>query len=184
MQARGDGPPEVSLWELFRTFLQIAVSGFGGALPWGRRMLVERRGWLTERDFAETLGICQVVPGGNMVNISVLVGARYHGALGALAAVVGLLAAPFLIVSALGLLYAYGAQFELVRTATRGVAVVAVGLIVSTGVKLTLAYRRDRLALLMIGLAFAAVGLLRLPLIGVLLVLAPCSIVLVRRYGR
>jgi chromate transporter len=163
----------VTLGALFLGFLEIALSSFGGALAWTRRVVVERRGWLTEREFAETLGLCQLLPGGNVINVAVCVGARYRGALGSVAAVSGLLLAPLLIVVLLGVLYAQGAQLGPLRAAPRGAA--AVGLLVATGLKMALPYRRPT-ALAMIALAFVAAGLLRLPLMPVLLVVAPLGV--------
>lgn len=168
----------VTLRALFTTFQEIGLSGFGGALPWARRILVERRGWMTDREFAELLGLCQVLPGGNVINVSIYVGARHHGPLGALVAFSGLMLAPLLLVIGLGILYGYGAQFEAVQTGLRGVAMVAVGFLISAALKIARPYRREPLALAMAALAFVAVGLLRLPLVPVLLVLAPLSIAL------
>lgn len=181
MAKSAGGQPDVSAVALFRGFLEIALSGFGGALPWARRVLVERREWLTNREFAELLGICQILPGGNIINVSITVGTRFRGPLGALSAFAGLMIAPFLIVSGLGLLYSHGGQLDPVRIALRGVASVAVGMILATGIKLVLPYRRHPAAIVIGGLAFLAVGVLRLPLIPVLLVLAPFSVALAWR---
>jgi chromate transporter len=173
-----------TLGALFVAFLEIAVSSFGGALAWARRVLVERRRWFNDREFAELLGICQILPGGNVMNLAVSVGARSHGALGALVALLGLLLAPLTIILLLGILYEQGAQFESVRIALRGAAAVTAGLVVANGLKMVLAYRQERGALLMAALAFVAVGFFRFPLIPVLLVLAPFSVALARRRTR
>src|SRR4051794_29801895 len=74
------GPREaVTVAALFLAFLKMGLSGFGGVLPWARRGLVEERGWLTEQEFAETLSLCQFLPGPNIVNVSIHVGARFQG---------------------------------------------------------------------------------------------------------
>jgi chromate transporter len=184
MSRQETSAPKMTLGALFVGFLEIAVSSFGGAVAWARRVLVERRGWFTAREFAEMLGLCQVLPGGNVMNLAVYVGARAHGAAGALVAIVGLLLAPMLIIMLLGVLYAQGAQFEAVRAALRGAAAVTASLVLANGLKLVGPYRQEPWALLVAGLAFVGVGLLRLPLIPVLLVLAPFSIALARRHLR
>ena len=97
---------------LFLVFLSIALSGFGGVLPFARRALVERRGWLTPDDFTETLSLCQSLPGPNVVNLSIVVGARACGWRGSLAAVAGLVGAPVLIVITLGVLYGRSAGWR------------------------------------------------------------------------
>jgi len=95
--------PDVA--ELFIRFTQVGVSGFGGVMPWARRMLVEERRWLSAEEFNEALSLCQVLPGPNIVNMAVCVGTRFRGALGAFAAFMGLMCAPFAIVLVLGALF-------------------------------------------------------------------------------
>ena len=74
------------------------MSGFGGVLPWARRTLVERDKILTSEEFSAILGICQIVPGPNIMNLAVCVGSRFAGVRGALAAVLGLTIGPVLLV--------------------------------------------------------------------------------------
>jgi chromate transporter len=103
----GDAPAEPhSPGELFRAFTVLALQGFGGVLPVAQRELVEKRRWLTREQFVELLSIGQVLPGPNIVNLSLMVGDRFFGWRGALAAVAGMLAAPLAVVMALALLYA------------------------------------------------------------------------------
>ena len=107
---------------LFLAFLQIGVSAFGGALPWGRRILVEDRKWLDEREFAEIVTVCQAIPGPNMV---VFVGTRYHGILGALIAFVGIVGVPLMILLVLNSLYHAFANVPQVQSGMHGMAAVA-----------------------------------------------------------
>ena len=65
---------------IFTGFFMIGVRGFGGVLPWARRTIVEERKWLTAAEFTEVLGLCQFLPGGNIINVSVAVGSRFRGA--------------------------------------------------------------------------------------------------------
>ncbi|VTR50837.1 chromate transporter, chromate ion transporter (CHR) family [Serratia fonticola] len=48
----------------------LGLIGFGGVLPLARSMLVEQRRWLTAEQFTELLGLCQFLPGGNVINLS------------------------------------------------------------------------------------------------------------------
>jgi chromate transporter len=107
---------------LFVTFFSIARSGFGGALPFARRTLVERHGWLTAGDFTETLSLCQTLPGPNVVNLSIVVGARASGWRGSLAAFAGLVGTPVIVVIALGALYGRFGGLGSVRHALARVA--------------------------------------------------------------
>lgn len=158
--------------ELFLGFLGVGLSGFGGVLPWARSMLVERRGWLTEKEFTETLGLGQVLPGPNIVNMSVMIGARYQGVSGALCAIAGLMLAPLVIVLSLGALYEQFGQIELVRRAIAGVAAVAAGLVIAMAIRMALAQPRGIWPVVTGLTAFICIGLLRWPLIPVLFALA------------
>src|SRR5262245_13561492 len=91
-----------SLAELFIGFMVVAVSAFGGVLPFARRMVVEQRRWLTGREFTNLLALGQFLPGPNIVNVSVCIGQRFHGWRGSVVAVLGMLAAPTAVVLVLG----------------------------------------------------------------------------------
>jgi chromate transporter len=69
-------PVRPSLAELFRAFAAVSLASFGGALPWSRRMIVERKGWMTAQEFNETFALSQCLPGPNTINFSVVFGAR------------------------------------------------------------------------------------------------------------
>jgi chromate transporter len=129
-------PPAVTLGELFWNFFRVAVRGFGGGLPWARRMLVDERRWLTSQEFTNALSLCQLLPGANTLNVSVVVGTRFQGARGALAAVAGLTIVPLAIVLTLGALYAQLGDILIVNAMLRGVGPAAAGLIVATGVRM------------------------------------------------
>src|SRR5665647_1519263 len=89
--------PAVTTRELFVGFLQVGLSGFGGVLPFARRMLVDKRRWLTELEFNEVLSLSQFLPGPNIVNVSIIVGRRFQGPIGALAATLGLMLMPLIL---------------------------------------------------------------------------------------
>jgi len=122
--------------QLFISFSKIGLSGFGGVLPWARRTLVEREKILTSEEFSAILGICQIVPGPNVVNLAVCVGSRFGGARGAIAAVLGLTLGPIAIVVLLASLYEHFSYLETVKGILRGISAVGVGLIASTGLKM------------------------------------------------
>ena len=124
------------------------------------------------------LALCQLLPGPNIVNLSIAVGARFHGAFGSAAAILGLMGLPVTIVLGIATLYARFAETASVRDALIQVAAAAAGLVIAMAAKMAtplLRRRFARTALFMLA-AFVAVGLLRLPLIAVVVVLAPLSI--------
>src|SRR6187551_2247456 len=68
--------------EIFVSFVKVALSGFGGAMPWSRRMIVEQKRWMTAQEFNEAFALCQFLPGPNAINFSVVFGARFAGVRG------------------------------------------------------------------------------------------------------
>ena len=169
---------------LFLGFLELGVSSFGGVMPWSRRMLVEQRGWLTDKEFAELFSLGQILPGPNIVNLSVMVGARHHGAIGALLALCGLLLVPLVIVLALGALYMRYGQIDGVRQAFTGIAAATAGLVIAMAIQMLAEQPKSWSAYIIIALAFVGSGPLKLPLLGVLAVLAPLGIALAWRNSR
>lgn len=152
------------------------MSGFGGVLPWARREIVEVRRWLTEEQFTEVLSLGQFLPGPNIVNVSVILGSRFKGPLGSIVAFSGLMLGPFLIAIGLAVLYGRYGHLPLVRHAFTGVTAAASGLILGMAGKLAQPLLRRPVAVCF-GLAtFAAIAFLRLPLLYVLLALAPFSV--------
>ena len=182
-RARGQPPPPgPGLAALFSGFLGIGIIGFGGVLPWARRMVVEQRAWLSATEFVDLLALCQFLPGPNIVNMAVAIGARFRGVAGSAAAVVGLLAAPMVIVIALGSLYARYAQIPVVGRAFAGLAAAASGLVVAMAIRIAAPLRGHVAGIAAACITFAAVAVLRLPLLPTMLAMAPMSILLCRRF--
>jgi chromate transporter len=172
-------PCPQSLTDLFVTFTLLALQGFGGVLAVVQRELVERKRWLTQEEFLEEWAVAQIMPGPNVVNLSMMIGSRYFGWRGALAALGGMLALPLVLILLLALLHGQIATDARVAGALRGMAAVSSGLIGATGLKMLSALRNNVLALpLSIALAmmsFVLVALLRAPLPAVLLSIGPLA---------
>ena len=166
-------PQPQSLTDLFVSFTLLALQGFGGVLAVVQRELVEKKRWLTREEFVEEWAVAQIMPGPNVVNLSLMIGHRYFGLRGAMVALAGMLAVPLLVVLLLALVYAQFAGNPGVAGALRGMGAVAAGLIAATGLKLMGALKTHPLGLpVCIALAvacFAAIAQLRLPLAYVLL---------------
>ena len=168
------------LASLFAGFFGIGIVGFGGVLPWARRMMVDERRWVTSAEFNDMLALCQFLPGPNVVNVAVATGARFRGVLGSLACVLGLLAAPIAIVIGLGGLYAKYGHIPIVSHAFHGLASAASGLVVAMAVKIAAPLQRHMMGIAVALVAFVAVAILRLPLLPTMVVMAPASILLCR----
>ncbi len=181
---------------LFVAFSALALSGFGGVLPFAYRALVERRRWLDPTEFSGLLALAQVMPGPTICNLSVMIGQRFAGLAGACAALAGMLAGPSCVVVLLGLAWQRYGGLDAVRHALGGMSAVAIGLILATAVKMGMTLfrpgrppRSDDAAeapgywtprrivqVAFCVLAFAGVGLLRWPLALVVALCAPFAI--------
>jgi len=169
---------------LFFEFARMGLSGFGGVLPFVRRSVVERNRWLDDRDFVEILSLGQVLPGPNVINLALMLGMRFAGLRGALAAFAGLVLAPLIVVlCAMGLYLRYQ-EVPQVRQMLAGMTAVAAGLILSTALKLAQSQSRTARAIVVGVAAFAAIGLLRWPLLPVMAVLVPVALILEYRAMR
>lgn len=173
-------PHKPSLAELFLSFAKVSLSGFGGVLPWARRLIVEERRWMTAEEFNEAFSLSQFLPGPNIVNFSVVFGQRFRGMPGAVVALFGLLGPPVVIVTLLGVLYARFGEVEPLQRILAGVTAAAVGLFIAVVVKMSepVLRRGFSFAPFVALAAFVAIGILRWPLPWVLAVLAPLSIAL------
>jgi chromate transporter len=169
--------PEAGVLELFWAFLLVGLSGFGGVLPFVRRMLVDQRRWLTPAEFTEVLGLSQLLPGPNVVNISIYVGLRFAGLAGASAAFLGLMVMPIVIVLCLGAAYTRYGDLPAVASSFRGVASAAAGLVVAMAIKIAWPVLRSVRAIAIAALVFVAMTVLKVPLVWTLAVMAPVSII-------
>jgi len=159
--------------DLFLSFSILALQGFGGVLAVVQRELVEKKQWLTREEFLEDWAVAQILPGPNVVNLSLMIGDRYFGLRGALTALAGMLTFPLLIVLALAVLFGGIADTPVAQGALRGMGAVAAGLIAATGLKLMAGLQRNVMGLSVcyaLGIvSFVAIGLFRVPLAAVLL---------------
>ena len=174
-QAESHGP-HVSALALFLTFSRISLSGFGGVPFWARRVLVERKRWLTGQEFVELLSLGQLLPGPNVLNLTVMVGYRFAGWAGAASAAAGFLGWPCLVVIALGALQQRYGALPPVQRALAGMLPVAVGLLLATVMKMATVLPRQWRAWLFSILAFVGVSVLHWPLLVVIGSLAPLAV--------
>lgn len=162
-----------SIWHFAWVCNRLALQGFGGVLAVAQHEFVERERWLSQQEFVDLLAAAQLLPGPNVVNVALMLGERHFGWRGLLAALVGMLGVPLLIV----LLLASTAQAYLQQTwvagALRGMGLVAAGLLLGTAWKIAQPLRHSPLglerALGLAAVALISVGVLRLPLLPVLL---------------
>ena len=174
-----------SLTDLFVSFAILALQGFGGVITVAQKELVERKRWMTKEEFVEELAVAQIMPGPNIINLSLVFGGRHFGIPGAMAALGGLIVIPLIIVLFLAAAYAHYSSHPAVWGALRGMGAVAAGLLIATGIKLSSSLKSNSLGIplcIVAGvLCFAGIALLRWPLPFVLLGLGGCACMLAYR---
>lgn len=170
--------PPPGVMEIFLSFALVSISGFGGVLAWARRMIVEQKRWMSPEEFNDAFALCQLLPGGNIINFSAVFGARFAGLPGAVAAFLGLMVPPMLIVTAISAAYALYGDIEAVRRILGGVSAAMAGMIVATAGKMAMPVLRKPFGpwhVLMV-VVILAIAVLRLPLPWVLAVTVPAGL--------
>ena len=172
-----DGTARVSLPAIFAAFFQLGVTSFGGGTAgWLYRAFVRRRRWISDQTFLVDVGLSRLMPGSAGVNLTVQTGQRLRGAAGALTAVCGLLSGPLFIVVGLATGYARISGNPVAHAVLDGVAAAAIGLTFSTGIVLIPRGMAQLGQLAITIVTVLAVGILRWPMLPVILCLAPVSI--------
>lgn len=165
-------------------FGAVGATGFGGVLPWARRMVVDQRHWLTDREFAELLPLAQLLPGPNVANIATVLGRRFQGPRGAAAAVAGLYFFPTIAIILIGFAYARWGQTALVQHLLSGLMPAATGLVIATALRLLAGLQRHWSTLTFAAVTFIGSFVFGLPLLLVLGVLGPCAVLAAHRLAR
>ena len=177
--AAGEEDPRVqpSLAQLALCFAQVTLSSFGGGIAgWMFREMVLNRRWLTEREFLTDLGMCQALPGVNVVNLSLWIGYRRDGPFGALVCALAVLGPPAAMLSIAAAAVSQLVRFPAAQAGFEGAAAAAVGLTLSTAFMTARHSTRRARDIATMAATFVAVGVFRLPMLPVMLVVAPCSI--------
>jgi chromate transporter len=123
---------EVSIGQIFLEFLIIGATSFGGVVPYLRGSLVTKRHWVDDKEFVQMLSISQSLPGLNATNMAILVGDKLRGALGCIAAIIGICLPGGVLMYIVGMFYRSHGDHDFVTAALKGVAAAAVGLILYT----------------------------------------------------
>ncbi len=168
---------EVTLGEIFRAFLLIGGTSFGGgAMAYLRHGLVDKRRWIDDSTFVQMVAMSQSLPGLNSTNMAILVGDRLRGTAGAAVAICGLCLPGGLLMFVIGILHGQHADRPAATAILHGVAAAAVGLVMAVAVQLgrKVLTRIDDLGF--VALAVIGVNLLHLPVLVVLVVVGALAI--------
>ena len=175
----------VTHWNLYNVFFWIGLFSFGGGLmPWIQREIVIKRGWMRDEDFLPGVAMAQILPGVNSTNMAVYVGRHLLGVSGATVALIGMLTGPF--AAMLLAAYSYKAILALpaLHAAMAGVAAAAIGMLLRMGIIAVKTSGRGLLSIAVMLSVFAAIGVMKWPLIPVVLVAVPLSVLAAWPWGR
>jgi chromate transporter len=167
----------VSLFDIAWTFNHIALASFGGGLSaWSREILVVEKRWLGEAEFLSAMTMCRILPGANQVNMAVFAGSKMRSVAGAVAAVAGLCFMPLVIILVMAFLYFRFKEVPAVAGVLHGASAAAVALTVAMVIQTGRQCLTGLVPVALFAAAFVLNGVLRWPLLGVLAILAPLSV--------
>lgn len=165
--------------ELFTGFMKLGLIGFGGVLPLAHQMIVEDRKWLSNEDFTDLLGVCQILPGGNIINMAVAIGYKFHGLKGSISSVLGLIFAPTVIVILLYELYAQFQNIPTIKHMIEGLAAAAAGLLFAMGLKMLKPIMKSYLTAFTIFMIFIFMLVIKIPLALTLIILMTINMLVI-----
>ncbi|KGL51809.1 chromate transporter [Porphyromonas canoris] len=122
----------VSLWKLFRTFFLIGGFTFGGGhamLPLIQEEIVNKKKWLTDKEFIDLFAVAQSLPGVFAVNMAIFIGYKLRGPIGAVACALGATLPSFLIILILALFFSQIRENEYVERVFKGLRPIVVAMI-------------------------------------------------------
>lgn len=121
-------------FQLFYSFLKIGLFTFGGGyamIPIIQREIIEKRGWIAERDFLDLLTLAQSAPGPIALNMAVFVGYKLFGYRGAVTSLLGVVLPSFIIILIVAIFFSQIRDNAIVDAAFKGMRPVVVALMLA-----------------------------------------------------
>lgn len=171
--------PQISLWDVFIVFVRVGLTSFGGSTQaWVYRAVVEDRGWLTDEEFLACTAVSQILPGANPVNQALYVGQKVRGWAGATSGALGMVMPAFIVIMLMAFVYGQLVQYPVTHYILIGIATAGVGATLAAGIKIATKMERNWIRYIVGLISFVTVGILHWPMVQVVAVLAPISILL------
>ena len=157
------GPIEAgsgSLRDVLRYFLYLGTFGFGGPIAlagYMQRDLVEKRGWITKKDYVEGLALAQLAPGPLAAQLAIYLGWAKGGVFGATAVAAAFILPSFLMVLGLSALYVRFGGLSWMQSAFYGIGAAVIAIIARSALKLVkMTLGKDRLLWVLFGVSALA----------------------------
>lgn len=185
LESAAGGRVPVTYRALYGVFFWIGLLSFGGGLmPWIQREIVIKRGWMRDEDFLPGVAMAQILPGVNSTNMAVYVGRHLLGVSGATVALVGMLTGPFAAMLVAAYTYKAILAVPALHAAMAGVAAAAIGMLLRMGVLAVGTASKGVLSIVVMICVFIAIGVLKWPLITVVAVATPLSVLIAWPWGQ
>lgn len=165
-----------SPWDLFTTYFWASMQSFGGAISFVERAFVRDKRWLTPQEFLGLYAISRALPGPSGISLCVLIGDRFFGVRGALAAVMGSLLVPSVLVLVITSSLRHAQQVPAVQGMLYGMGAASIGVVINTAIRMSDTLRSQPSGVVVALLAFVAIGLMRQPLVVVMATLGAASV--------
>ena len=160
------------LLSLFASFFKIGCITFGGGLamlPMFQAELSEKRGWVTQEELADYYSLSQCTPGAIAVNTATFVGCKQKGAVGGIAATLGLICPSVIIIGIIAALLTGFADIPAVKNALAGIRACVVALVLNSVIKLFKTSVKGAFSLVIFFLCLAASLFTSLPVAVIIL---------------
>ena len=125
--------------QIICAFMRVSIIAFGGAyatIPLVEQEAVVNQGWMTETEFADLIALDEITPGPILINSATFVGMRVDGIPGAIAATLGSILIPCVLVMVLYFLYQRFRDSDVMASTMTSLKCMAIALIASTFIKL------------------------------------------------
>ncbi len=158
--------PVPALSGAVRVWAQIGILSFGGPtaqISLMHRMLVEERGWLTEKQFLHALSFCMLLPGPEAMQLATYAGWRLHGTLGGLIAGLLFVVPGALIILALSMIYAAFGSVPFVEALFLGVKAAVLVIVIEALLRISKRALHSAAHWVIAALSFLAIFALALP---------------------
>ncbi|HEX9603069.1 MAG TPA: chromate transporter [Myxococcales bacterium] len=128
---------DADLLQMGLTFFRTGLGAYGGgfAIVPHLKSVIDTRGWLTDRQFADAVAIGKLTPGPVLL-LGTFIGYLRHRLLGAVVATVSIFAAPFLLVVLVGSTLDRLRSRRFVRAGLRGLTPAVLGLMAAAAIAL------------------------------------------------
>ncbi len=156
----------VSFGAALKVWARIGLLSFGG--PAGQialmhRVIVEERGWLTEREYLSALNFCMLLPGPEAMQLATYAGWKLHGTKGGLAAGLLFVLPGALVVLALSMLYAHFGNLPAVEAVFYGIKAAVLAIVIEALLRVARRALKSRSDWVIAALAFLALFCFGLP---------------------